>query len=117
MPIQTVFMMNCKFGEIVLIAFPFTSGVGSKKRPALVLYDAGDPDILVARITSQIVLGKDDLVLNDLLYAGLLVPSTIRLYKVATLEKSLISRTLGTLSVRDERAVVSHLKMAAEGLP
>ena len=117
MPIQTVFTMNYKFGEIVLIAFPFTSGVGSKKRPALVLCDADDPDILVARITSQPVFEKDGLVLTDWSFAGLLIPSTVRLHKVATLEKSLVSCTLGTLSVRDERAVVSHLKMAAEGLP
>ena len=48
MPIQTAFMIDYKFGEVILIAFPYTNGMGSKKRPALVLYDAGYPDVLVA---------------------------------------------------------------------
>lgn len=109
-------MTDYKLGEVILIAFPYTNGVGSKKRPALVLYDAGDPDILVARITSQVVRAKDDLVLNDWMEAGLLVPSTVRLHKVATLEKTLINRTLGTLSTSDRQIVVDFLKMAVKTL-
>ena len=38
-------------GDVVLLAFPFTDGVRQKQRPALVLLDTGDPDIVVARIT------------------------------------------------------------------
>jgi len=109
-------MIDYKLGEVVLIAFPYTNGTGSKKRPALVLYDAGDPDILVARITSQTVLTKDDIVLNDWAEAGLLVPSTVRLHKVATLEKVLINRSLGTLSASDRQTIISYLKRAAETL-
>lgn len=67
------------------------------------LYDAGDPDVIVARITSQGVSTVDDVVLNDWTYAGLLVPSTVRLHKVATLEKSLVNRQLGSLSTSDNK--------------
>ena len=109
-------MIDYKLGEVVLIAFPYTDGMGSKKRPALVLYDAGDPDLLVARITSQTVLSKDDLVLNDWMEAGLLVTSTVWLHKVATLEKSTISRSLVTLFINDRQAVVDYLKLAVETL-
>jgi mRNA interferase MazF len=36
-------------GDVVLLAFPFTDGVRQKQRPALVLLDADNPDIVVAR--------------------------------------------------------------------
>lgn len=41
------------FGDIVLIGFPHTNLQGVSKRPALVLYDPGDQDVLVARITHK----------------------------------------------------------------
>ena len=40
-------------GDVVLLVYPFTSGEGAKKRPALVLLDTGDDDVVAARITSQ----------------------------------------------------------------
>ena len=46
-------MQNYRFGEIVLLKFPFVELQEAKRRPALVLLDAGDADILAARITSQ----------------------------------------------------------------
>lgn len=46
-------MQNYRFGEVVLLAFPFASRREVKRRPALVLLDTGNADILVARITSQ----------------------------------------------------------------
>ncbi len=41
-------------GEVVLLLFPFADATGAKRRPALVLVDTGDDDIIVARITGQI---------------------------------------------------------------
>ncbi|MBS4029554.1 MAG: hypothetical protein KGZ58_13075 [Ignavibacteriales bacterium] len=46
-------MQKFRSGEVVLIAFPFANMEGMKRRPALVLLDTGNDDILVARITSQ----------------------------------------------------------------
>jgi len=45
-------MTNYKCGDIVLIGFPHTDFQGISKRPAIVLYDSGDKDVLVARITT-----------------------------------------------------------------
>lgn len=39
-------------GEIVLLSFPFADATGTRRRPALVLLDTGDEDLVVARITS-----------------------------------------------------------------
>jgi mRNA interferase MazF len=96
-------------GDILLIAFPFTSGGTSKKRPALVLLDTGDADVLVARITSQISNSEYDIIIDEWQNAGLLVPSYIRLHKLATLEKVLIDKKLGELSALDLEKVREKL--------
>jgi mRNA interferase MazF len=96
-------------GDGVLLAFPFTDGVRQKQRPALVLLDAGDPDIVVARITSQPYTTAFDVALLDYAEAGLLLPSVVRLHKLATLEKSIVSRCLGHLSASDWVKVKSVL--------
>jgi len=92
-------------GEIVLLAFPFSSGTVVKQRPALVLLDTGDLDILVARITTQVHDSTYDVLLQDWSSAGLLASSTVRLHKLATLEKSRVQRRLGRLSPRDRATV------------
>ena len=96
-------------GDILLIAFPFTGGGASKKRPALVLLDTGDADVLVARITSQTSNSEYDVMIEEWQNSGLLVPSYIRLHKLATLEKVLIDKKLGELSAVDLEKVREKL--------
>ena len=98
-----------KFGDIVLLEFPFTSGLGSKKRPALVIIDAKDGDVVVARITSRIVNTNFDVIINDWRVAGLLTPSIVRLHKIATLELTLINRKIGELSTTTLQNVKQHI--------
>lgn len=88
------------FKQVILISFPFASGREVKRRPALVLLDAGNVDILVARITSQDVDADYDAKLVEWEPAGLLLPSVIRLHKLATLQKLLVDRQLETLTQR-----------------
>lgn len=59
MLLQILYMTNVEmnrlaFGDIVLLTFPYSDGNLFKKRPAMVMNDFGDGDILVCRITSQI---------------------------------------------------------------
>ncbi len=99
-------------GEIVLLSFPFANAVGTKRRPALVLLDTGDEDIVVGRLTSQVARGPFDVELVEWKQAGLLVPSIVRVHKVATLEKRLVERRLGTLTAGDwarVRVVIQQL--------
>ena len=88
-------------GDVVLLSFPFANATGAKRRPALVLLDTGDDDIVVARITSQIPPTSFDVVLVDWQQAGLLLPSVVRLHKLATLEKRLVIRHLGRVTPGD----------------
>jgi len=95
-------------GELVLVRYPFTSGAGAKQRPGVVLLDAGDADIVVARITSQLVQTPFDLAISDWRQGGLLLPSIIRLHKPFTIEKNLIIRPLGRLTPAD----IAYLRAA-----
>jgi mRNA interferase MazF len=97
-------------GDVVLLSFPFSDGTAGKRRPALVLLDTGDDDIVVARITSQIPPTNFDIVLVDWQQAGLLLPSVARLHKLATLEKSLVTRHLGRLTPGDWAQVRSTVQ-------
>jgi len=50
-------MTDYKFGDIVLVPFPFTDQSTSKKRPAVIIssntYNQKRPDIVIMAVTSQ----------------------------------------------------------------
>lgn len=95
-----------EFGEVHVCLFPFTSGRGVKARPVLVLRDL-DPDCLVCRITSVPHQGLLDLSVTRWRDAGLEKPSTIRLSRLVTVEKSLLKVRIGKLA-EDDLAAVRH---------
>ena len=98
--------MTYKPGDLVLVAFPYASGAQAKRRPALVILDTGDADVLVARVTTQVIRTPFDLSLKNWKAAGLRMPSTVRLHKLATLEKTLVIARLGSLSSTDHLHLV-----------
>ena len=102
--------MSYNFGDIVLLGFPHTDLKGVSKRPAVVLYDSGDQDILVARVTTQPYSTEADYRVIEWKKCGLLGESFIRLGKQATVEKLYIVRKLGTLPVTELENVRSILK-------
>ena len=97
--------MRFDTGDLMLLAFPFTGETVAKQRPALVVLDAGDEDVVVARVTGQPQSTPFDVPISDWRGAGLLAPSTVRLHKLATIEKRLVKRRLGQLQQRDRSAV------------
>jgi len=109
-------MASYAAGDIVLLRFPFTDASGSKRRPALVLLDTGDDDIVVARVTGQLSTSSPDVTLNEWQQAGLLLPSVVRLHKVATLKRSLIDNKLGRLAPDDWSRVVLALRQICKSL-
>jgi mRNA interferase MazF len=96
---------NFRPGAVVLINFPFTDGSSAKKRPALVLLDAGHNDLLLARITTQFSGSALDCQLLDWAKTGLKAPSFVRLQKLATLEKKLVEKEYGILTPADLQRV------------
>lgn len=85
------------FGDIVLLKFPFTGGQSAKRRPALVLKDCDDGDVIVCRVTAQIHSSEFDVNIKDWQATGLRLPSVIRVHKLATLEKSIVEILLGKI--------------------
>src|SRR5918992_3987606 len=76
------------FGEVFICEFPFTSGLKSKIRPALVLFDLHH-DAIICRLTSVSHSNLLDVRLADWRQAGLLKPSVARLGRLVTAEKSI----------------------------
>ena len=88
---------SLKFGDIVLLRFPFSDQVSFKRRPALVINDFNDGDIIVCRITSQIHSPLRDVMVVNWADAGLKLPSVIRVHKIATLDKEMVETVLGRI--------------------
>ena len=91
-------------GDIVLAAFPYTNLAMQKRRPALVLNENTDQgDVILAFISSQIPSSPSatSLLLEnsdpEFSQTGLKADSVIRLDKIATIERHLITRRLGKL--------------------
>jgi len=103
-------MKEYDLGEIVLLLFPFADAMSAKRRPAMVLLDTGDEDILVARVTSQIAQTAFDIDIKDWMQAGLQLPSVVRVDKVATLEKRLVVKRLGVLTSNDYTQILERIK-------
>lgn len=94
-----------RWADVVLVAFPLSDMSGAIRRPGLVLFDSGDEDVVLARITTQQLRGYTDVRLGEWKSAGLIADSVVRLSKIATIRKSLIDRRLGALSPKDKATV------------
>jgi len=99
-----------KFGDIVLVPFPFTDQTAAKRRPAIVVssaaYHRERPDIILVAVTSQIrasaTLGE--VIIHAWQEAGLIKPSVIKPI-ITTVEKQLVLMKLGQLSEEDQKAL------------
>lgn len=94
-----------KNGEIVLIEFPQFNDKQTKKRPALVILDIGDDDIVLAPITTIQRSGPGDAVIHAWKDSGLLKESWVRLAKIACLSKNSIIKKLGKLHTKDQKFI------------
>lgn len=94
-------------GDIVLIKFPFSNSKGYKMRPALVLQKFEDGDLILCRITSKFYSTECNVTITNWENFGLLLPSTVRVHKVMTVESTLIDQKLGALPADLLESVVS----------
>ena len=88
-------MTDYKFGDVVLVGFPFTNLQTTKKRPAVIIsntvYQQQRPDIILMAITSQVrqPLTVGEALIQDWQTAGLAKPSVFKPL-IATIEKERI---------------------------
>ncbi len=109
-----------RFGDLVLLPFPYTDLRAVKTRPAVIVssafYQTNYPDIMVCYVSSRISeAGKPlDHVIQKWKEAGLLNPSFLR-PKLATIDPNLIVLHIGTLADVD-RAALEKILCKALGL-
>ena len=104
------------FGTIILVPFPFTDQSAAKQRPAVIVSSAASHrarrDLILMPVTSQLRGSAfGDVLVQDWQAAQLLMPSAVKAV-LATLDQSLIIKSLGTLSARDQaalRAIIAQL--------
>lgn len=107
-----------KFGDVVLVPFPFTDQTTRKQRPAVVIssaaYNRSRRDLILLAITSQrgSSSGRGEVEIARWREAGLLKPSVLKPI-ATTIERRLVRRKLGRLvkadAVRLERLLTSIL--------
>ncbi|MEK7727575.1 MAG: type II toxin-antitoxin system PemK/MazF family toxin [candidate division KSB1 bacterium] len=98
-------MENLQRGDLVVVAFPYTDLSQQKRRPALVLNEnTEEGDVILAFIgthlpsqlnPTSIILRCDE---QNFANTGLKADSVIRLDKLATIERRLITRRIGKLT-------------------
>jgi len=95
-------MTECKIGDVVSVEFPDFQN--QKRRPGLVLAcDAAD--VLLARLTTPPPRDPADVALAQWQQVGLPKPSTVRLTKLAVVDRRLIHHRVGSLPASDAQAV------------
>ncbi len=107
-------MTDFKFGDVVLVPFPFSYQSSTKKRPAVVVssaaYHQSRPDLILMAITSQASLSNrmGDISIRDWQAAGLLKASIVKPVMM-TIERSLIIQNLGRLCAADSNALTQSI--------
>lgn len=114
--------MTFQRGDIVIVSFPFSSGTGTKRRPALVVQNDVNnqrlTNIIVAAITTtthrshqptQLLVEVQSAVGRQ---SGLLLDSVVTCENLATIETALIVRRIGSLPQIAMQAVNDCLKSA-----
>jgi mRNA interferase MazF len=103
-----------KKGDLLLVPFPFTDLTSTKQRPALVLIST-DYDVTLSFITTKMYWQEDwDIILEPSKNNGLKKTSLLRLAKITTLEKKLITGKLGSISTQKLDEVNEKLKILFE---
>ena len=102
-------MTECNVGDIVSVEFPFSDLQGQKRRPGLVLA-ADATAVLLARLTTHPPRDAGDVELANWKHAGLPKASTVRLTKLATVDRRLIHHRIGRLEPDDARLVAGAVQ-------
>jgi mRNA interferase MazF len=102
--------MNYRCGEVVLAWYPFASGAGRSRRPVVIVQNDTDngrmQNTIVAQVTSTLHRSSEPTQLlievstPDGRQSGLLHDSVISCNNLATIDESLIQRSIGRLPLQ-----------------
>jgi mRNA interferase MazF len=109
-------MTNYKFGDVVLVPFPFTNQTTTKKRPAIIVsssdYQRERSDLVLIAVTSQAnpATSFGEMTITEWKAAGLLKPSIVKPV-LTTISKELVIKKLGQLEEVDRQALQNLLQL------
>jgi mRNA interferase MazF len=101
--------------DVVVVPFPFTDSGTTKRRPALILSDAGTFNTQMSKCVMAMITTAThkpwalDVIISDLSLAGLNAASVVRM-KLFTLDYSLIVRRIGHLGETDSEEVMRSIE-------
>jgi mRNA interferase MazF len=98
--------MSYSRNDVVLLPIPFTDLTSQKVRPAVVIGSYG-ADLFLVPISSQ--LANTDFALVGWQAAGLNVSCGVKA-QVATVESRMVVKTVGVLTVTDQKTLDSRLR-------
>jgi mRNA interferase MazF len=109
-------MEKLSIGQVALATFPFSNLSSSKLRPCLVIGIAGFDDIVLCQITSKSYKSKRavELTQKDFAQGSIVTNSFIRPDKIATLDRNMIKRILGTVTESKLKEIKLNLKVFLE---
>ena len=108
--------------DVVLVPFPFSDLKSNKQRPCLVLASykprSLPEHLIVVMMTSQVKKPHfpNDIILSDWEEAGLPLPTLVRLGKFVTVDMSIVRKRIGTLTLKDQKAVRGQFAILFDGL-
>jgi mRNA interferase MazF len=98
-------------GDVVVLPFPFSDLSDYKRRPALVLADAGGKTLLLCQITSQAI--RDDYAVklekSDFQSGALTKPSFIRPNRIFSADEQIVVYRAGQVNQATLDEVISNL--------
>ena len=107
--------MTYKQYDVVVVPFPFTDSLATKKRPALVISDAKTfsgstkKSVMAMITTASHAPWALDVALSDLASTGLQAKSIVRM-KLFTLDDALVIKKIGKLGKGDRDLVQKSLQ-------
>jgi len=114
--------MSFQRGDVAIALFPHALGTGSKARPVLIVqsdtYNAKMGNLIVAAITSNLKHANDpvsvviDITTPEGKASGLLQNSIVSCVNLATVDASLVAKTIGHLSNALMQKVNASLRVA-----
>jgi mRNA interferase MazF len=114
--------MNVRRGDVILAFYPFASGVGGSRRPALVVqsdfYNQRIRNTIIAQITTNLRRANDpshhlvEAATPEGRQAGLLHDSVVSCTNLATIEETRIDRVIGVLTPAMMQRIDACLKAA-----
>jgi mRNA interferase MazF len=98
-------------GDIVILDFPFSNLMQSKRRPALVIKVPKGDDLIVSQITGNSYESSVEIPITrkDFKRGGLKVDSYLRLDKIFSIEKHLIKYGAGRLKQEKFEEILNEI--------